>query len=411
MDKRPQKIAIQPRLFSIEEPPKPKGPALLAYGFRPFFILACLWSMLAMGMWLMILYGPLNSTESLPSSWWHGHEMLFGFVAAAASGFLLTAVTNWTQSQPLRGIPLLSLALLWSAGRLLMWWTPPEAFFWLASVIDLSFLLALAGIITLPVVRTRMYHQGIFPALILLLWFANLLFHLEWLGITQETAVVGMRLGINSMVWLIVVFGGRMLPAFTQNAFANLDHKPQIRTWPLIETLAHGSLVAVCIGDILFLDYWATGLVFILTACIHAIRLAGWKPMQTIRHPIVWVLHLGYAWIVIGFLLRALAVLTDWMMPSTAFHAITVGGFGVLILGIMTRVTLAHTGRPLQLDITTSSLFLLMALNVPLRLGFVPFDYGWAVSLSGVVWVFVFLIYSLKFLPFLVRPRVDGRPG
>ncbi|HIJ84087.1 MAG TPA: NnrS family protein, partial [Magnetococcales bacterium] len=221
----------------------------------------------------------------------------------------------------------------------------------------------------------------------------------------------GLRLGTNTMIWLIVIFGGRMLPSFTQNAFASLGNHAQVKTWPVIEQASIWSIAVVCFVDVLFQDHWATGIVFIVTAIIHAIRLLGWQTHKTLGQPIIWVLHVGYAWLVLGFLFRGVAVMTDWMMPSTAFHAVTVGAFGVTILGIMTRVSLAHTGRPLNPGRDMTALFVLMALTAFLRLDLVPLDYGWAVSLSGVVWVLAFLVFSLKFFPMLVRPRVDGRPG
>ncbi|MBF0144850.1 MAG: NnrS family protein [Magnetococcales bacterium] len=410
MEKKGLTINIQPQLHQIREPEPPTGPVLFAYGFRPFFILALGWGAWSMALWLMILYGPLESPGSLPSSWWHGHEMIFGFVGAAAAGFLLTAVTNWTQSKPLTGIPLMALAGIWLLGRVLMWFAP-EGALWIVACVDLSFLFALIVAVTLPVIRTRKYHQGVFPALLGLLWVANLLFHLEWMGITQETSITGMRLGINGILWLIVVFGGRMLPSFTQNALSSLGTGARVRTWPVIEHAATWSMAVVCIVDIFFQDLWATGIVFVVTAIIHAIRLVGWQPHKTLRQPIIWVLHLGYAWLAAGFVFRAVAVLTDWIMPATALHALTVGGFGVTILGIVTRVSLAHTGRPLNPDRTMAAMFLLMTVTALLRLDLAPIDYGWAVSFAGIAWVFCFLIFFLKFLPMLSQPRIDGRPG
>lgn len=410
MERKIPTITIQPRLHQIEEPIPVPGPVLFAYGFRPFFILAGGWGAVAMGLWLMILYGPLDGVASLPSSWWHGHEMLFGFVAAAAGGFLLTAVTNWTQTKPLKGIPLMALAGVWLMGRVLMWFAPESAL-WVVACVDLTFLPGLAIAILIPIIRTKKYDQVIFPTLIGLLWIANLLFHLEWLGITQETSVIGLRLGVNTIVWFIVVFGGRMLPAFTQNAFSSMGNHIRIKTWPWVEQTAFWSIGVVCVVDVLFEDHWATGIVFILAAIIHTIRLAGWMPHKTSRQPIVWVLHLGYAWIAVGFIFRALGVMTDWMMPSTALHAITVGGFGITILGIMTRVSLAHTGRILDPGKEMVFVFGSMVITTLLRLDLVPMDYGWAVSLSGVTWTLAFLIFILTFFPALTQPRVDGKPG
>ncbi|HAT49071.1 MAG: NnrS family protein [Nitrospirae bacterium] len=410
MERKIPTIVIQPRLHQIEEPVPVAGPALFAYGFRPFFILAGGWGVMAMALWLMILYGPLNSANALPSSWWHGHEMLFGWIAAAAGGFLLTAVTNWTQTKPLRGIPLMVLVGIWLMGRAMMWFAP-ESVPWVVACVDLAFLPGLVIAILIPIIRTKKYQHMIFPALMGLFWIANLLFHLEWLGITQETLVVGLRLGVNTIVWVIVAFGGRMLPAFTQNAFSGMGNHTRVKTWPWVEHAASWSIGVVCVADVLFEDHWATGIIFILTAMIHTIRLSGWMPHKTLGQPIVWVLHLGYAWIAVGFMFRALGVITDWIMPSTALHAITVGGFGVTILGIMTRVSLAHTGRPLTPGKEMVFVFGLMVITTLLRLDLVPIDYGWAVSFSGITWVLASLIFTLTFFPVLTQPRVDGKPG
>ncbi|MBF0110023.1 MAG: NnrS family protein [Magnetococcales bacterium] len=403
-------ITIKPQLHQIGEPETRSGPVLFAYGFRPFFLLGSLWGVLAMTLWLMILYGPLESPGLLPSSWWHGHEMIFGFVAAMAAGFLLTAVTNWTQTTPLRGIPLMALAGIWLLGRIFMW-LAPEGALWVVAALDLAFLPGLMIAITLPVVRTKKYHQGVFPALVGLLWLANLMFHLEWLGIVAESAVMGMRLGVDAILWLIVIFGGRMLPSFTQNALSALGTRGQLQTWPFIEHAANWSMAVVSVLDLLFLDHWATGYLFIIVAVIHAVRLSGWQTHRVLNTPIVWVLHLGYAWLAAGFVFRGVSVLTDGMLPTTAIHALTVGCFGITIMGIMTRVSLAHTGRPLQPKAILSGLFILLALTALLRLDLVPIDYGWAVSLSGIAWVCAFLVFFLEFFPILTQPRVDGRPG
>ncbi len=398
--------------MKIDEPDKTpginKGFALFALGFRPFFLVAGLSALLLMLAWLSVLDGAITMSTYYPEPYWHAHEMLFGFVASIAAGFLLTAVRNWTGIQTLRHTPLALLALLWLLGRL-----APLAVFqlpgWLIAVIDLSFLPAVAISIAIPVLAKAQKSNYIFSILLLLMAVANLLTHLQFLGFTEHTANMGISLMLYLIVALIMVMGGRVIPFFSERGVTGL----QVQSWPLIEKLAPYSIAAVVLLAPVLPNSIIVVPVALFAAIVHGIRLYGWYGKKIWSVPMVWILQLGYLWLVIGLLLLALVPLA-LIQREFAVHALTTGGIGLITMGMMARVALGHSGREIAASRTVFWAFVLVSLvplfRVLLPL-FIPAWYLQSIILSGSLWCLAFLLFVLVYLPILIRPRVDGQPG
>ncbi|HEB55699.1 MAG TPA: NnrS family protein [Gammaproteobacteria bacterium] len=397
--------------MKIEEPdntPTIKGFALFALGFRPFFLAAGLSSLLLMLFWLSVLGGVTTASIYYPGIYWHSHEMLFGFVAAVAAGFLLTAVRNWTGIQTLRHTPLALLTLLWLLGRL-----APLAVFqlpgWLIALLDLSFLPAVAVGIAIPILAKAQKSNYIFFILLLLMTVANLLTHLQYLGLTDDTANRGISLMLYLVVALIMVMGGRVIPFFSERGVPGL----QAQSWPLIEKLAPYSIAAVALLASILPDSIVLSPVALLAAVVHGVRLYGWYDKKIGAVPMVWILQLGYLWLVIGLLLLAL-VPVDLILREFAVHALTVGGVGLITLGMMARVALGHSGREIAASRTIFWAFVLVSLAPLFRVLLpllMPDWYLQSLILSGSLWCAAFLLFNMVYLPILIRPRVDGRPG
>ncbi len=395
--------------MQIEEPrrPNPTGTALLALGFRPFFLLAGLGAVGLLAIWLGYVSAPAQLQAYYAGTFWHAHEMLFGYTVAVISGFLLTAVRNWTDIPTPSGGPLGLLALLWILGRLLPL-AGPDVPGWLIAVVDLALLPALAWVVGVRVLRRRQTSNLIFAVLPLLMMLANLLVHLEMLGITADTAWYG----LYGMLWLvmliIVLMGGRVIPFFAERGVQGLT----TRRWPLVEWLSPWVIVAAAVSHLFLPDaltFWAALLAF----GVHAVRVFGWYHRLMWREPLVWVLIFGYAWLVLGLGLLALAE-RGWISGFIALHAFTVGGLGGITLGMMSRVAIGHTGRPMKLPkgMVWSYYFLFAAAMVrvffPL---FLPETYVREVMAAGGLWILAFLVFLHYYTPILMRPRVDGRPG
>ncbi len=395
--------------MQIDEPrrPNPSGTALLALGFRPFFLLAGLGAVGLLAVWLGYVSAPARLQAYYAGTFWHAHEMLFGYTVAVICGFLLTAVRNWTDMPTPSGAPLGVLAGLWVLGRLLPL-SGPGVPGWVIAVVDLSLLPALAWVVGVRVHRRRQFNNYVFAALPLLMTLANLLVHLEMLDITQDTAWYG----IYGMVWLvmliIVLMGGRVIPFFAERGVQGL----KTRSWPIIENLAPGVIVVVALSDLFLPDgitLWAALLAFV----VHAIRVAGWYDRLMWREPLVWVLILGYAWLTLGLGLMVLAR-AGWISAFIALHAFTVGGLGGITLGMMSRVAIGHTGRPMKLPkgMVWSYYFLFAAAIVRVLFPLIwPDVYVREVMASGGLWILAFLVFLHFYTPVLIRPRVDGRPG
>ena len=395
-------------LISIDElsPPQPQPKfALFALGFRPFFLGAGVFAVLLIALWLGVYGGQLMLSLPVPPTQWHAHEMIFGYTGAVIAGFLLTAVQNWTGIKTLHGRSLALLFLIWVAGRLLPF--VPGLPLALYTVIDAALFPAVMLAIARPILRAKQLRNAAFPVMLTMLTVANLLVHAEWLGVA-DTASTGLTLAVYMIVLMMVVMGGRVIPSFTDGKL-----RTRATRWQAIEWLAPASALLVLAAVLIVPTSLVTALLAAAAFSIHAIRLAGWYTAKYWSVPLLWVLHLGYGWIVVGFLLTALAALKV-IAPSLALHAFTTGAMGTLTLGMMARVSLGHTGRMLEptklIEFSFALIVLAGIVRVLLPLA-VPGLYGAAVTLSGLIWMAAFTIFALIYTPILVQSRVDGKPG
>jgi uncharacterized protein involved in response to NO len=339
--------------------------------------------------------------------------MLFGFTGAVVAGFLLTAAPTWTGAAPVTGGRLMGLACLWLAGRIALW-APVSA--WLAAALDIAFLPALGAAI-LPALIRGSRKQLVFLAVLGLLTLANLLFHLEALGVAQ-TGSLGLLLAVDSVALFIAIIGGRVTPAFTANALrerADLAAgEAEIASRPWLDKAAIASVALVIVVDLAFRDTAAAGILALAAAGLNGLRMAGWKGAKVLGHPILWVLHLGYGWLVLGLAVKGLAAVTGALAPAAALHGITIGAIGTMTLAMMSRASLGHTGRPLRVGRWLALAYLLPTLAVAVRLVTplaAPEYQAASITLSGLLWLAAFAIFATLFAPILVCPRADGRPG
>lgn len=396
--------------LNIEErtpTPSPNGFALFALGFRPFFLAAGIAAVALLAGWLHSYSSGTPLSNYYGFVGWHSHEMLFGYVLAVVAGFLLTAVRNWTGIDTPSGTPLMLLFLLWAAGRITPLFSEliPAP---LIALIDLAFVPALGVAAGTPLVRAKQKNNAIFLLIIALLTIANLMIHLEALDIAP-TGKSGINLAVGMIVLLVAVLGGRVIPFFTERGLGNV----KTHSWPWVEKSAIGTLLLLVVTEQLLPDTVAVALVAIFATLIHAFRLYGWLPLRTARTPLLWVLHIAYLWIVIGLLFKALVIFD--MIPSVlALHALTVGGIGMMTLGMMARVAIGHTGREMVIGHSIAFAFALVGIAAVIRV-LLPLSmmdqYPLLITLSGVAWITAFSILVVVYLPILIRPRIDGRPG
>lgn len=391
-----------------------RGIIILAAPFRPFFLLAGVQAIAAVALWLGLWLGHVPWNGPVAAVIWHGHEMIFGYTAAVIAGFILTAAANWTGTDPWSGRPLALAALLWLAGRL-AWAAAPWLPAWLVAAIDLPFLPVLGWMLAVPVLATGNRRQLIFLALFAALTGANLLIHLEALGLLADGGHRGLMLAVILVMLYIAVLGGRVIPAFTGNVLRRRGDTLAPRVAPALDKAALVSLVVVALLDQLAELSLAAGLAGLAAAAIHGVRLAGWRGRRILDEPMLWVLHLGYGWLVVGLALRGLAALAPELIPPTAaLHALTAGAIGTLTLGIMTRVALGHTGRPFVATPATQAAYWLVTAAALLRVAvpiLAPALTLRAFELSVGLWVIAFALFLGGYSGVLAGPRVDGRPG
>ena len=383
-----------------------------AYGFRPFFLAAGLYAVIALAAWAWILAAGRAPFGAVPPLFWHGHEMLFGFIGAAIAGFLLTAVPSWTASRGFAGGPLVALSALWLAGRLAFAGAAVLPWPVLAAA-ELAFLPVLAFLIGRSLLRERNRN---FPMLVIVavLWGIDAWFLQALAASDYALASRALRAGIGVVLLLVTVIGGRIVPSFTANALRRRGIEAEIRTGPVVEAVAIASMAAAVVADAMVPWHWAAGAVAAVAALAQAARLWGWRSLRTLDEPIVWVLHAAYAWLPLGLALKAVYLLAGAPWAAQWLHALSIGAAALMILAVMTRAALGHTGRPLVVSRSVAVAYLLLlgaALARVFGSALVPAHYLGTVETAALLWIAAFTIYVVVYAPILTRERADGKPG
>ena len=385
---------------------------LFSYGFRPFFLAAGLYAAISIPAWVLILLADLRPLGEMPPSLWHAHEVLFGFVAAAIAGFLLTAVPSWTGSRGFAGIPLLLAALAWLAGRVAfaLAYTLPLP---LVASVELLFLPVIAALIAPPILRERNRNVAMLGVLALL-WLTDAAFLFALYQQDPLAASRSLGVAINVILLLITIIGGRIVPAFTGNALRQSQVPVSLRSFKPIERVLPAVMLSIILIDATIPGGSLALAVAALAAILHSVRLSGWRGLRVTDKPIVWVLHLAYLWLPIGFLLKAVFIATGGAWAQWWQHAFGIGVFALMILAVMTRATLGHTGRPLVVRPAIAVAYLLVAAAAVARIAapiLWPSHYQQVLIVVATLWTLGFLVFVAIYGPILLRPRLDGKPG
>ena len=383
---------------------------VLALGFRPFYLLAGIFAAIALPVWMAVFFGYIQLPGYLSGLDWHSHEMIFGFAPAVIAGFLLTAVRNWTGLPTASGAALAGLAGLWLAGRVLVITGPVAP----AMVVDLLFLPVLGVTLAMPILASRNLRNLKVLAILAVLAILNLGYHAAHMNFLPfEFKRIAVTAALDVITILMAVIAGRVIPAFTRGAIAEASVHRSLA----VEVLAFGSLVAVLIMDIM--GFWFSippvfWLVVLITAAVaHGVRLALWKPQQTVSNPLLLMLPVAYAWIPIALVLRTMAQL-DLVPVAAATHALTIGAMSSLMIAMMTRSALGHTGRTLQAGAVELTAFMLLQFAAVVRTlaGVVlPGQYRAAMILAALLWFLAFAVFLVGYAPILTQKRIDDRPG
>ncbi len=390
----------------------PQNPALTTrplwrLGFRPFYLLAAAFAAFAVPFWILGYSGQLHLPTALPLPLWHAHEMIFGFIVAVITGFLFTAVRNWTGQPTPTGLPLALIALLWVLGRLaLLMGSLPYAMW-----IDMSFLPVVAIAVARPLWLRRQRRNYFVPLLLLGLALINAWFYRRVLAISPGSRVQPLLAALGLITVLETIIAGRVVPMFTRNAIPGVRQyrlEWLERSLPLLTLLTMASFV-------LWPFSWTCKILALGAALGHALRWWGWGPLATWRKPILWILHGAYAWMIVGFLAMA-AISPQGGSLMLPVHLLAVGATAGLIIGMMTRTARGHTGRFLETDredvlayvalmlaTVTRILPLLLSLSRPAALILL--------SLSALLWSLAFVLYLIHYGPWLTRPRLDHQDG
>jgi uncharacterized protein involved in response to NO len=383
------------------------GPVFLEFGFRPFFLGAGIQAVMAMGGWMMWIYllraklMPDSLTIAVPVHIWHAHEMIFGYGLAVAAGFFLTAVPSWTGRKPVRGTMLGILFALWLAARLASWFSaslPPIA----VALPELAFIAMLMALVGHALLAGWSRRNFLLLPVLAAMFVAAALYHLKF----PYPAHI---LGLDTLLVLITVIGGRIVPAFTTNALRRDGVEPLPRASDKRDVAAILSVVALAMADLALPGSTTTGAVAIVAGLLVACRMIGWGTPKVLNAPIVWILHLGYGWLAFGLVLKGLAIVTGAIPEITAIHALTIGAIGSTTMGVMSRAALGHTGRELKVTTAIATAYLMISLAAIIRITSAALPAGLhdeAMLISGAVWITAFLIFTVTYWPVLTRPRV-----
>lgn len=387
---------------------RPTTPVFLIQGFRPFFLAAALWSAAALATWIVMLVTGTGLPSRFDPLSWHIHEMLFGFVMATVAGFLLTAIPNWTGRPPVSGTPLALLAGLWLLGRiacLASALTSP----WLAIAADLSFPAVLVGVVACEIIAGHNWRNLPMIAPVSILGIANLLMHLEANGVAVPSGL-GWRLGLSATIVLISVVAGRIVPSFTRNWLMKRQDSslPAAHGW--VDRAALGTLHTGLFAWVFYPAVRTLGVLLLLGAALNLWRLLRWRGAATVCEPLLLILHIGYAWVVLGAALLGLAVVDGDFPQSAAIHALTAGAIGTMTLAVMTRATRGHTGRVLSADPSTTIIYLVVNIAALIRV-VAAFGGTQTMSLlvaSAILWIAAFVLFAVCYGPMVLLPQKTG---
>ena len=385
---------------------------ILRLAFRPLFLGATLFSVIAIGWWAIYWLSPFDWSPYGGAFWWHGHEMLFGFGAAIVVGFLLTAVQTWTGVTGIRGKPLAILVLFWLSGRILVSFGSglPDI---VIAVGDIAFLLFAAIAMAYPIIKVKQWRNLMFVPMLFMLALLNASSHWGVITYQPQLAMQSLHGTIMLFTLIISIVGGRVIPAFTANATACPRAQPML--W--LETLSVVSIICLIVFAFIGFSVVSSSLLLVVSsvaALANGWRYLRWGIQHSLSVPLLWSLHFAYAFIPLGFF--ALALHSAGLMDniSAALHSITVGSIGGMILAMISRVTLGHTGRPLNPHrlVTRAYLCILSAALVRVVLpAWLPEFTYWGVGIAAMLWVLAYAIYIAFYAPMLIKARADGRPG
>lgn len=380
-------------------------PAILQQGFRPFFQLAALWAIVSVGVWLAALGGLVGIPSALDPLAWHAHEAIFGFAAAAVAGFMLTAIPNWTGRLPFAGWPLAGLVAVWLAGRgacLFSAWLGAG----MAMIVDLSFLVVLAAVVVREIVAGRNWRNLVMVVAIVLLALGNAAVHAE-VVFDWPLDGFGRRLGLAVLLCLITLVGGRVVPSFTRNWLVKNDPARIPAPFGPFDRAALLVTVAALALWAAAPDLTATGVLLLVAGVLNAVRLGRWQSTAAFKDPLLGVLHIGYAWLAFGLIILGASTASGHPLLAGALHALSAGAVGTMVLAIMTRASLGHTGHALTAGIGTVLAYLLVSVGAaarvaaPLAGAAEPAIY----SVSGILWVGGFILFLVLYGPMLWQSR------
>ncbi len=390
-----------------------KIPALLRLGFRPFFLSGAIFSVIAIILWLLMYKGTISLSPMGSGYWWHIHEMVFGFGCAIIAGFLLTAVQNWTGARGAQGNTLLAIFLLWLAGRVVILF-PDLLGSSLSTLIDLSFLPVVAYILAIPILTIKQYRNLFFIPLLALFTLANLEMHLAvYFPATFNITFAGYA-GVMLITFLMSVMSGRVAPMFT----ANGTQTPKATPLPWLDKATNGSLAIAMLSLLLqplvgFSEFFF-GVLLIIAGIFQTVRWLRWRPWITLNLPLLWSIHGAIQFICFGLIVLGLSYLIPDVPTNHVWHLLTIGGMGGLILAMISRVSLGHTGRPLSPPKPMTIAYLLISLAALVRTfgpWGLPDNTLLFIDISGALWIGAFAIFVIGYAPMLMTPRKDGRPG
>ena len=382
-----------------------RGSAFFSYGFRPFFLGAAVFAGVAVPAWILLLIKAGDSALFHTGRQWHAHEMIFGFLSAVVTGFLLTAIPNWTDRPPVRGKQLILLFGLWLAGRLIIPLPPLVPL--VPAVVDGAFLVAVAGLVWREIAAVKSWSHAPIGLLISLYAAANVLFHV--FAVTGAETEPAERMALGLFMMLLALIGGRITPNFTREYLAELRVPDKAARFSRLDRLSIMLLGIAAVAWMVAPEAMVTGWMLILAGTAHVARLARWYGWKAWHEPLVMILHLGYGWVAVSLLLLGASILEIGLLPADALHALTTGAVGAMTLAVMTRASLGHTGRTRHAGPMTVGIYTLVNVGALLRVFGPSTDLPMhaVLGLAAVCWSAGYLLFAALYGPFLLRPSLD----